>query len=113
MNKSSLNDFSGWHIALVLLLTFMLASPFTSMAWPHASELRSAGHAGMALYFSIFGAAIWFIALFILLPRRRNTSGIIVISALGHISLFVRYLLAFGLAVGLFWGGILFERIAS
>jgi hypothetical protein len=83
-----------------------------SMAIPKANQLRAHGHSEVALYFNVFALAVWFIALFVLLPRRRNTSGITVIRALGRLPLLVRFLLVFLFATGLFWLGILYERIA-
>ena len=84
-----------------------------SMSMPKASQLRAHGHSDVALYFTVFAVALWFITLFVLLPRRRNTSGIKVVRALGRLPLLVRFLLVFLLATGLFWLGILYERIAA
>ena len=84
-----------------------------SMAMPHAAKLRSQGRPEIAIYVTIFAVALWFIALFILQPRRRNTSGIAVVRGLGRLPLLVRYLLVAGLATGLFWVGIMYERIAA
>ena len=103
----------AWHIPAVFVLTFAVASPFMSMAMPKASQLRALGHSELALYFTVFAIALWFIALFVLLPRRRNTSGVGIVRALGRLPLLVRYVLVFLLAIGLFWLGILYERLAA
>ena len=113
MNKSSFTLSPGWHIPAALVLTFAGASPFMSMAIPRANELRAQGHADIAVYFTVLAVAVWFIALVLLLPRRHNTSGITFVRALGRLPLLVRYFLAFGLAIGLFWLGILYERLAA
>ena len=113
MEKSSSDNWSWLHLGAVFFLTFWVASSFTSMAMPRASELRANGHSDVALYFTVFAVALWFVALFVLLPRRRNTSGIAVVRALGRLPLLVRFLLVFLLATGLFWLGILYERLAA
>ena len=113
MEKSTASNWSWLHLGAVFVLTFWVASPFMSMSIPKASQLRSHGHSDVALYFTVFAVALWFIALFVLLPRRRNTSGIAVVRALGRLPLLLRFLLVFLLATGLFWLGILYERIAA
>ena len=112
MEKFSAPNWSWWHLAAVFVLTFWVASPFASMAMPHASRLQSQGHSRLALYFNVLGVAFWFIAFFVLLPRHMNTSGITVVHVLGRLPLLVRFMLVFLLATCLFWLGILYERIA-
>jgi hypothetical protein len=97
----------------VFVLTFWVASPFMSMAMPKASQLRAHGHPEVAVYFTAFAVAVWFIALFVLLPRRHNTSGVAVVRALGRLPILLRFLFVFLIATGLFWLGILYERIAA
>jgi len=97
----------------VVVLTFAVASPFMSMAWPHASKLRSDGHSGVASYFTVLGVAFWLVALLILLPRRGNASSVAVVRALGRLPLLARYFLAFAVAAGLFWLGILYEKVVG
>ena len=113
MNKSSVTLSPGWHIPVVLVLTFAVASPFMSMALPHAAHLTAQGQAGLATYFNALGVAVWLISLFVLLPRRRNTSRFIAVRALGRLPLIARYFVAFGLAAGLFWFGILVEKFTA
>ena len=84
-----------------------------SIAMPKAAQLRSQGHLEVAMYFNAISVALWFIALFVLLPRRRNMSAVSVIRALGRFPLLVRCLLVFGLEMALFWIGILYEKIAT
>ena len=84
-----------------------------SLALPHASELRAHGRSDVATYFTVVAVVVWFIALLILLPRRRNTSGFAVVRGLGRLPLLVRSFLVAGLAAGLFWIGILYERLAA
>ena len=110
MNKSSTTLSPAWHLPAVFVLTFAVAMPFSSLFMPHAAKLQSQGHSGLAMYFNIVGVSIIFISLFILLPRRRNDSPFLVVRALGRFNLILRYFLAFGLAAGLFWLGILFEK---
>jgi hypothetical protein len=112
MKKSTASNWSWLHLGAVFVLTFWVASPIMSMSMAKASQLRAHGHSDVALYFNVFAVALWFIALFVLLPRRRNTSGIAVVRALGRWPLLLRFLLVFLLATGLFWLGILYERIA-
>ena len=101
MSKSSVTLSPNWHIPAVLVLTFAVASPFMSMAFPHASVLSAEGRTGIAGYFTVLGVVVWFIALLVLLPRRHNMSAVRMVRALGRLSLIVRYFLVFGLATGL------------
>ncbi|HMJ89069.1 MAG TPA: hypothetical protein VK530_04600 [Candidatus Acidoferrum sp.] len=113
MEKSNASNWSWLHLGAVFVLTFWVASAFMSMAMPKASRLHSNGHPDVALYFNVFSVALWFIALFVLLPRRRNTSGIGIVRALGRFPLLLRFFLLILLATGFFWLGILFERIGG
>jgi hypothetical protein len=113
MNRPSTSLSPSWHIPGAVALTFAVASPFMSMAWPHASKLRADGHTGLALYFTSLGVAFWFLALLILLPRRRNASSVAVVRALGRLPLVARYFLAFAASAALFWLGILYEKITG
>lgn len=113
MNKSSLTLSPGWHIPAAVVLTVAVASPFMSMAWPHASRLRSNGQSGLAAYFTVLGVAFWFVALVLLLPRRWNRSNVVVVRALGRVPLLARYFVAFALSAGLFWLGILYEKFTG
>lgn len=112
MTRSSLTLSPGWHIPVAVILTFAVASPFMSMAWPHAVRLRSEGHEGIAMYFTVIGIAFWFLALLIFLPRRYNVSSISIIRLLGRLPVLARYFLAFGTSFALFWLGILYEKVA-
>ncbi|MFH1021872.1 MAG: hypothetical protein V1809_00610 [Planctomycetota bacterium] len=113
MNKSSLTLSPGWHIPAALVLTFAVASPFLSTALPHASVLRQAGHTTLAGYYVALGVAFWVIALVILLPRTGNVSRFAFFRTLGKLPLLVRYFVAGGVALSLFWVGVLLEKIAA
>jgi hypothetical protein len=113
MKKSSTRLSQGCHIPVVFVLTFAVVSPLMSIVMPKAAQLRSMERPGVALYFSILGVALSFIALLVLLPRRGNSSRIGVVRALGRLPLLVRSALIFLLVAGLFWLGILYESIAA
>ncbi len=111
MNKTSTTLSPGWHLPVVFVLTCVVAMQFMSLYLPHATHLTAGGHPKLASYFNVVGVADIFIALLILIPRRQNDSGFRLIRGLGRLNLILRYFMAFGVAAGLFWFGILLEKI--
>ena len=113
MNKSSFNIPPGFQIPVALVLSFGLSFGFFDVAFVRMHQLQMANHPALADYYATIAVAIWFTSLLIFVPRTGNASNFILIRTLGRINMFVRYLLAAGVAMGLLGLGNLLEKYAA
>lgn len=113
MNKPFFHIRPGWHIPVVLVMTFALALPFHDMVSMHGVKMRLNGQFRGASYFAVLGPSFWALAFLIFLPRTGSCSRIRLALFLARVPLFVRWLMTAGLGFTLYGLGVFYERLGG